>query len=132
MKESELLEVLSSFNDVYLSGFGGIADRFSLTCRYNGYGENGVIFYKISEELAGIAENEIKDWAKRTAREQLKDCKNLPPFDGLYGEIEREYLDYFSKNEKFARRKAALRRVGRRRSFKVQSSGYKSGLCVAL
>lgn len=52
MKEKELLEVLSSFNDVYLSGFGGEVE--------------------------------------------------IEPLDGLYGEIEREYLDYFSKNEKFA------------------------------
>lgn len=82
--------------------FGETADRFSLTCPYNGYNENGRIFYKISAELAGIAEREIKEWAKHVAQKQLKDCDNLPPFAELYAEIEREYRDYYSKNEKFA------------------------------
>lgn len=97
----------NDFNKIDMAGlldiYGDIANSFSLTCPYNGYDEKGEVLYKISDGLAEIAEREIRLWARNSSREQLKNCENLPPFDELYAEIEREYEEFYLKNEEFAK-----------------------------
>ena len=100
--ERYLADIDFSKVDMYglLDKYGDIANRFSLSCPYDGC--NGETYY-ISEEFAGIAKKEINDWCRKTAEEQVKNLSGLPPFEKLYEEIEEEYRALYKEKEEFAR-----------------------------
>lgn len=83
------------------------ADKFSLTCPFNCYGEHGRVYCKLSEQLAASAADEVKRICFDAARSQYdalneKEKAELPPFEELYKEIAEEYRKFYEERRDFA------------------------------